>query len=203
MIYTICSSIMRLMTFLLLPIYTNILDANGQEWYGNYVLVVTTIAFLRICYSHGIGDSFLKLYSESEEPKKIVSTYLGYVLLVIIGFSGFVWLANSFINQQSTTNLIGLLQSQLYYIILIVMSDTLNYRVIDILRIKNYALYYMFGQISGIVATLYLAIQYVGNQVMGLEGALLALLYGSIVTLIIFSPIIIQNINFYNFSKSY
>ena len=186
MIYTIGSSIMRLMTFLLLPIYTNILDANGQEWYGNYVLVVTTIAFLRICYSHGIGDSFLKLYSQSEEPKKIVSTYLGYVLLVIIGFSGFIWLANSFINQQSTTNLIGLLQSQLYYIILIVMSDTLNYRVIDILRIKNYALYYMFGQISGIVATLYLAIQYVGNQVMGLEGALLALLYGSIVTLIIF-----------------
>ena len=203
MIYTIGSSIMRLMTFLLLPIYTNILDANGQEWYGNYVLVVTTIAFLRICYSHGIGDSFLKLYSQSEEPKKIVSTYLGYVLLVIIGFSGFIWLANSFINQQSTTNLIGLLQSQLCYIILIVMSDTLNYRVIDILRIKNYALYYMFGQISGIVATLYLAIQYVGNQVMGLEGALLALLYGSIVTLIIFSPIIIQNINFYNFSKSY
>ena len=59
MIYTIGSSIMRLMTFLLLPIYTNILDANGQEWYGNYVLVFTTIAFLRICYSQGIGDSFL------------------------------------------------------------------------------------------------------------------------------------------------
>ena len=37
----------------------------------------------------------------------------------------------------------GLLQSQLHYIILIVMSDTVNYRVIDILRIKNYALYYM------------------------------------------------------------
>ena len=52
---------MRLMTFLLLPLYTNVVDVNGQEWYGNYVLVVTTIAFLRICYSHGIGDSFLKL----------------------------------------------------------------------------------------------------------------------------------------------
>jgi len=202
-IYAIGSSVMRLMTFLLLPIYTNILDANGQEWYGNYVLVVTTIAFLRICYSHGIGDSFLKLYSQSKEPKKVVATYLGYVLLNVIGFSSLIWVANSFFAQQNTANLVGLLQSQLYYIILIVMSDTLNYRVIDILRIKNYALYYMFGQIAGIVATLYLAIERVGNQGMGLEGALIALLYGSIVTLIIFSPMIIKNINIYNFSTSY
>ena len=202
-IYTIGSSIMRLMTFLLLPLYTNIVDGNGQEWYGNYVLVVTTIAFLRICYSHGIGDSFLKLYSQSKEPKKVISTYLGYVLLIIICFSSLILIINSFINQQSAESLIGLLQSQLYYIVLIVMSDTLNYRVIDILRIKNYALYYMFGQIAGIVATLYLAIQYVSNQSMGLEGALLALLYGSIITLIIFSPMLIKNINFYNFSTSY
>ena len=202
-IYAIGSSIMRLMTFLLLPLYTNVVDVNGQEWYGNYVLVVTTIAFLRICYSHGIGDSFLKLYSQSEDPKKVLSTYLGYVLLIIFGLSSLIWIINSFTIQQSTNSLMGLLQSQLHYIILIVMSDTVNYRVIDVLRIKNYALYYMCGQIAGIVVTLYWAIQYVSNQLMGLEGALLALLYGSIATLIIFSPILIKNINFYNFSKSY
>ena len=70
LIYTVGSSIMRIMTFLLLPLYTNVLDSNGQEWYGNYVLIVTTIAFLRICYSHGVGDSFLKLYSQSNYQKE-------------------------------------------------------------------------------------------------------------------------------------
>ena len=203
LIYTVGSSIMRIMTFLLLPLYTNVLDSNGQEWYGNYVLIVTTIAFLRICYSHGVGDSFLKLYSQSNYQKEIISTYLIYVLCVITGVSSLLWLFGSFVSLQNTTSLLGLLHSQIKYIILIVMCDTINYRIIDILRIKNYALYYMFGQISGIITTLYLAMFFVKNQLMGLEGALLALLYGSIVMLIIFSPVLIKNISLNSFSKTY
>ena len=64
MIYGIGSAFMRSMTFLLLPFYTNEL-----ENYGEFVLVMTTIAFLRICYSHGIGDGFLKLYSKISVKK--------------------------------------------------------------------------------------------------------------------------------------
>jgi len=96
----------------------------------------------------------------------------------------------------------GLLQSQMKYIVLIVMCDTLNFRIIDILRIKNNALYYMLGQICGVIATLYLSMHYVKNELMGLEGALLALLYGGLVTFIIFIPVLIQNLNFSLFSKS-
>ena len=83
-IYAVGTSIMRIMTFLLLPLYTNILDSNGNVWYGNFVLVVTSIAFLRICYSHGVGDGFLKLYSQSENQKAIISTYLIYILFLLI-----------------------------------------------------------------------------------------------------------------------
>ena len=43
---------------------------------------------------------------------------------------------------------------------------------------------------------------YVKNELMGLEGALLALLYGGLVTLVIFIPVLIQNLNFSLFSKS-
>ena len=70
MIYGLGSAFMRAMTFLLLPFYTNEL-----ENYGEFVLVMTTIAFLRICYSHGMGDGFLKTYSESNSKQKITSTY--------------------------------------------------------------------------------------------------------------------------------
>tara|TARA_Y100001968_G_scaffold311495_1_gene333627 strand:- start:4253 stop:5719 length:1467 start_codon:yes stop_codon:yes gene_type:complete len=202
-IYAIGTSIMRIMTFLLLPLYTNTVDANGQFWYGNFVLVVTSIAFLRICYSHGVGDGFLKLYSESKNQKQIISTYLTYILMVIFCISSVIWIINSWLPQQSTDSLIGLLQSQIKYIILIVICDTLNFRIIDILRIKNYSLYYMLGQISGIIATLYLSVYYVKYQTMGLEGALLALLYGGIVTLIIFIPVLIKNLKLSDFSKLY
>lgn len=203
MIYAIGTSIMRIMTFLLLPLYTNTVDANEQFWYGNFVLVVTSIAFLRICYSHGIGDSFLKLYSESKDQKQIISTYLTYILIVIVGVSSAIWIINTIIPQQNSDSLMGLLQSQLKYIILIVMCDTLNFRIIDILRIKNYSLYYMLGQISGIIATLYLSIHFVKYKTMGLEGALLALLCGGLVTLFIFIPVLIKNLKFSEFSKSH
>ena len=125
-------------------LYTNVLDANGNMWYGNFVLVVTAIAFLRICYSHGVGDGFLKLYSQSNDKKNIISSYLIYILMVIFGISFLLWLVNSFIPQQATSSLFGLLQSQLKYIILIVMCDTLNFRLIDI--ISNSTSIYLFSK---------------------------------------------------------
>ena len=131
-IYAFGTALMRIMTFLLLPLYTNILDSSGNVWYGNFVLVITSIAFLRICYSHGVGDGFLKLYSESKNKKEIISTYLVYVLTMIISISGSIWLINSIVSEQSINTLMGLLQSQIKYIILIVMCDTFNFRIIDI-----------------------------------------------------------------------
>lgn len=98
-IYAVGTALMRIMTFLLLPLYTNILDSSGNVWYGNFVLVITSIAFLRICYSHGVGDGFLKLYSESKNKKEIISTYLIYVLIMIISISGVIWLINSIVSQ--------------------------------------------------------------------------------------------------------
>ena len=196
-IYAIGTSIMRIMTFLLLPLYTNTVDINDQFWYGNFVLVVTSIAFLRICYSHGVGDGFLKLYSESKNQKQIISTYLTYILMVIFSISTVIWIINSLLPQQNTDSLIGLLQSQIKYILLIVICDTLNFRIIDILRIKNYSLYYKLGLISGIIASLFLSVYYVKYKTLGLEGALLALLYGGIITLMIFIPVLIKNIKFW------
>lgn len=202
-IYAVGTSIMRIMTFLLLPLYTNILDSNGNVWYGNFVLVVTSIAFLRICYSHGVGDGFLKLYSQSENQKAIISTYLIYILLVISVISSLLWFISLLIPQQEINSLFGLLQSQIKYIILIVMCDTMNFRIIDILRIQNYALYYMIGQTVGVITTLGCSFHFVKNELMGLEGALLALLYGSLVTIIIFSPVLFKNLSLSYFSKKY
>ena len=149
LIYGIGSAVMRIMTFLLLPIYTNTLNGDGGDWYGNYAIIITTIAFLRICYSHGTGDSFLKLYSQADGKNKdnIISTYIIYILMVIMVVSSMLLLFNLLMGAQNNATLIGLLQQYLYHILLIVVCDTLNYRVIDILRIKNYALYYNQGPV--------------------------------------------------------
>ena len=209
-IYGIGSAVLRIMTFVLLPIYTyeEVIVIEGVKTfvpripYGDYGVILATIAILRACYSHGTGDSFLKLYgqADSKNKKNIISTYILYILAIIAIASGLLLILNSVIGPQNETSLTGLLQKYLPHILLIVVCDTLNYRVIDILRIKNYALYYMVGQIAGVICTLYLATHYVIDANMGLEGALLALLGGTFVTLIIFSPILIQNINLPDFS---
>ena len=84
--------------------------------------------------------------------------------MVISGISTLIWLINSLIAQQDINSLFGLLQSQLTYIILIVMCDTLNFRLIDILRIKNYATYYMLIQMLGVMTTLYFSFHFVKNE---------------------------------------
>ena len=109
-IYGIGSAVMRIMTFLLLPLYTNSQNSEGEWWYANYAIVITTIAFLRICYSHGTGDSFLKLYSQANgnNKKNIISTYIIYILMVAIIASGLLLLLNFLIGPQQTSSLLKL-----------------------------------------------------------------------------------------------
>ena len=67
-IYGIGSAVLRIMTFILMPIYTYE-STTGVPLvpYGDYGLIIATIAFLRACYSHGTGDSFLKLYGQANK----------------------------------------------------------------------------------------------------------------------------------------
>ena len=108
-IYGLGSAVMRIMTFLLLPLYTNSQNSNGDWWYANYAIIITTIAFLRICYSHGTGDSFLKLYSQEgfkEKKEKIISTYIIYILLITIIASSVFVIIYFLIVEQNTSSLL-------------------------------------------------------------------------------------------------
>ncbi len=207
MIYGVGSAFMRAMTFLLLPFYTNEL-----ENYGEFVLVMTTIAFLRICYSHGMGDSFLKTYSTANSKQKITSTYLIYILFVIAIISSVFTILNSTIQINDSSSLLSLLRNKLIFIMMIVLFDTLNYRIIDILRIKNYAAYYMAGQIIGVITTFSLTVYLVnafGDNTLitflndEVECALFAVLCGAGATFCIFSPMLFKNLRINEFSKTH
>ena len=205
MIYGFGSALVRMMTFLLVPLYTNASGAQGDGgWWGHYVLIFPIIGILRACYSHGAGDSFLKLYSEADNKKEIISTYIIHILITTTGISALLLGVHFLIPPlQDLTSLMGLLQAYFYYIIIIVILDTLNYRLMDILRIKNYPTYYMTIHFVGQLTTILLAIYYVTNNGMGLKGALLALIGGGLITFIMFSPILFIYIDISKFSQYY
>ena len=205
-IYGIGSTVTRAMTFLLLPFYTNEL-----ENYGEFILVMTTIGFLRICYSHGMGDGFLKLYSTSDEKKKITATYLTYIMMVILVVSSLFVVINWLSGIQNSDTLIGLLQNKLLFIMLIVFFDTLNYRIVDILRIQNRPAYYMSSQIVSVIMTFSLTIYFINEFNYGyvpyikdeVEAALMAVLCGGVTMFMLFSPILIKNLNLKEFSTTH
>ena len=76
-IYSIGFLGLRAISFLLLPLYTNLLSANEA---GYIFILYTIIAFLNTVYSHGMDSSLLKYYQENNS-QKIITTSLLYSIL--------------------------------------------------------------------------------------------------------------------------
>ncbi len=204
MIYGIGSALVRIMTFTLVPLYTNAPSVNGEYgWYGHYLLIFPLIGILRALYSHGAGDSFLKVYSERNDKKKIVSTYLIHIFIVTFLISGLLSIVYFLIPVQPINSLLSIILDYYFVILIIVAFDTINYRIMDILRIQNYPTYYIGVHLIGQLATIIFAINYVTFEGLGLEGALRALIFGGMISFVLFLPILIQNINFKLYSYEY
>ena len=203
-IYGLGSAMVRIMTFALVPLYTNASSANdGPAWYGYYLLIFPIIGILRALYSHGSGDSFLKVYSENKNKEAIISTYLIHTISITLLISS-ILSCIYFLIPISTKSLLASLILEHYFLILIIVAfDTINYRIMDILRIKDYPIYYIFGHLIGQLSTIILAINYVTFNGLGLYGALKSLIGGGIITFIIFIPILIKYINFKLFDFNY
>tara|TARA_B100000614_G_scaffold66367_4_gene58767 strand:+ start:3428 stop:4888 length:1461 start_codon:yes stop_codon:yes gene_type:complete len=203
-IYGLGSALVRMMTFALVPLYTNAASAQeGPGWYGYYLLIFPIIGILRALYSHGSGDSFLKVYSENKNKEAIISTYLIHTISITLLISSILCSVYLLIPLSTKSLLISLILEHYFLILIIVAFDTINYRIMDILRIKNYPFYYIFSHLVGQLSTILLAINYVTLDGQGLYGALKSLIGGGIITFIIFIPILIKYINFKLFDFNY
>lgn len=203
-IYGMGSAFVRIMTFALVPLYTNAPGVNGEYgWYGHYLLIFPLIGILRALYSHGSGDSFLKVYTENDNKKEIVSTYLIHIFIVTFLISGLLSIIYFLIPLQPNNSLLSIILDYYFLIIIIVAFDTINYRIMDILRIQNYPIYYISVHLIGQLSTIIFAINYVTFGGLGLAGALRALMVGSFVSFILFLPILIKNMQLKLYSYEY
>lgn len=204
MIYGIGSALVRVMTFALVPLYTNAPGVDGEYgWYGHYLLIFPLIGILRALYSHGSGDSFLKVYSENDNKKRIISTYLIHIFIVTFLISGLLSCVYFLIPLQPADSLLSIILDYYFFILIIVACDTINYRIMDILRIQNYPIYYISVHLIGQLATIIFAIKYVTFGGLGLEGALRALIVGGLISFLLFVPILMKNINIKLYSYEY
>ncbi|MGB2761254.1 lipopolysaccharide biosynthesis protein [Maribacter stanieri] len=86
-IYGLATVLPRMISFLLVPIYTDVM-APGK--YGEVTLIFSWFAIFNVFLAYGMETAFFRFYKESENRKKVVSTSLlsimgSTALLVLIG----------------------------------------------------------------------------------------------------------------------
>ena len=80
LIYGMGTIATRLVTFLLLPVFTNILP---DYIYGQAALIFTFLTMMNHVYNYGLDSAFMRYYSHEkdiEEKNKVLSSAMGMAL---------------------------------------------------------------------------------------------------------------------------
>ena len=86
-IYGLATVLPRMISFLLVPIYTDVM-APGK--YGEVTLIFSWFAIFNVFLAYGMETAFFRFYKEADNRKKVVSTSLLSImgstfLLILIG----------------------------------------------------------------------------------------------------------------------
>ncbi|NOZ07539.1 MAG: oligosaccharide flippase family protein [FCB group bacterium] len=196
MIYSFGHILIRFVSFMLVPIYTN---SFSQQDYGTLSLVFTFIGFAQIFYNYGMASSLMKFYAgESENKARVVTTTFITLGITSFFFSALVWVFAA----PLTTILFG--DSNpiwLHYIAGILFLDAISVRAMILLRFDNRALKFMLFALVNVIVTMAANIKLVAYQGLGVTGAIEATFIAAVVSFLLILPTLLKNINFSYYSR--
>jgi len=182
----------RSVTFLLLPLYTNIFSL---EDYGIISLIYTFLGFMNVILHYGLDASLLKYYvpADNENRKSILTNaYISFILTTIC----FMLLMFLFRNHISET----LFGSKLPQITLLVSGilffDVLWAIHILILRAEGKPILFTGISLLNVILSLGLNFFFVFYLRLGIYGVLLSNIITSGCTFLVTSPLILKRISF-------
>ncbi|MEJ2050158.1 MAG: oligosaccharide flippase family protein [Calditrichota bacterium] len=193
-IYGIGYIVPRLVTFLLLPFYTNILT---QTDYGIITQGMVFAGLLKILYKYGTDSALIRFYDNTEPShsrKTIYSTLFWSVTITSLLLSGIVLLFTHdlsalLFNDSKRTTLILLLTG-------IIIFDTLDILPRTLLRIHEKPIYYSTINLVNVLITFGLNILFIAYLSMGVTGAFLANLIASGSLLLFLLPAMFRDLGF-------
>ena len=181
---------LRGISFLLLPVYTNLLSTFDA---GIIFILYTILAFLNPVYALGLDSALFKFYNSKQESKEsVISTSIIFLLITSFFLSSLLIL----ISQTSAINFIDVSYNWLLYLSIILFCDSISARSLVILRLQERAWYYLFIGFINIVSSLLFNILFIDYYNLSNLGAVYALTFTSLIQLLTLSPIIIKLINF-------
>ncbi len=181
---------LRMISFLLLPLYTNILTPSEA---GIIFIIYTVLAFLNTLYSRGMDAALFKFYNQdnsiiSTSTSLLYSIKHGGILSVVLWVMVGIFFAVGLIEHHAISWII------LIGLISVLFCDMLSARCMSILRLENKPFYYLSACLSSVAATIILNIWFLSYQKMGISGAIWAIIIASLIQIVILLPILFRAI---------
>lgn len=188
-IYGLGFLFLRGISFLLLPIYTNLLSAEDA---GVIFLLYTILAFLHPVFAGGLDSALFKFYnSKLFSKEKVISTSLFFLFITSC-------LLSLMLIGVSTTSIINLIDVHYNWILLlsiILLFDAISARSLVILRLKEKAWYYLLVGFINIVSSLIFNLLFISYYNLSNLGAVYALMATSAIQVVTLIPLISSQIN--------
>ena len=191
LIYSFGNLFIRFVSFMLVPVYTNIFTRHE---FGTYSLIFTFIGFTQIFYNYGMTSVLMKFYSENEQ-KKVTVISTAFISLLVTSFI-FSIILIIFAGPFSRILLAESRPDWFWYIAGILFLDTISVRSLIIIRFEHRPI--LFTAIAGanVLVSLGANILFVYHYHMGISGAILATLSASAVSFLLTIHVVIRNLKF-------
>jgi len=180
LIYGTGNVLTRLVTFLLLPLLTNILSV---EDYGIVALVYVFLGFMNIVYHYGLDSAFLRFAGETDDPIELRKRFSTAFWLSIVT-SAVLSLLIASLSRSLAQLIAGSLESEKLFVYCagILFLDTIAIVPLAFLRLRNRAVQFTTIRMLNVLTTLGLSIYLVAVMKMGINGVFLSVLAASMVT---------------------
>jgi len=183
----------RFITFLLLPVYTNVLAPAD---YGLAVLVFAFTAFMNYIYNYGLDSAFMRNYEDNEfrlRPNQVLSTALWMTIASSLVLSLVLYgihrpLSNLLIPGNSSATLMK-------YAIVILFFDCISRVPFALLRMEGKPLAFLGVRFINVLITLGLNIYLIAIRKVGVIGIFQSNMIASALTAVILYILVIRRMS--------
>lgn len=189
LIYGIGTILTRLVTFLLLPVYTNVF---APEQYGVVALAYAFTGFVIVFYRYGMDTALLNFYidAEGKNKKKYFTTIFSTQTATSVIFSVIIILAAHMLSPI----FLGVNSAELMRLVaIILLLDALRELPLLVLRANEKPKQFILLSLLNVLLLMGLNIYLVVSLEMGIKGVLIGNILASTIVFLATLPIIINN----------
>jgi O-antigen/teichoic acid export membrane protein len=189
--YSAGNVFVRSASFLLLPLYSNVITVSD---FGIYSIIMSFYAVSSVLFQGGLQSAFSKYYIEREEKNEIFSVIMNVVIawgaLILLSVLIFAPFFSEFLlGTEQYGGLFRLITLSLYF-------ETIVFFILHLFKTKEEAVKAVIYTSVGAIVNVLLNIFFVYINEQGITGIIKAQLYSTILTLVILLPYFKLNYKF-------